>query len=132
MNGMIDVKIAKSQTGEGQAPDIQQDREPGKPTTQNQAVNAALISAGKQVLTQGVTQYANLTGNYAKAETFNDVLSIGSDIVIASTGPVGLIAVAAKTAINTTNNFIQQKRANDNIELAQQRAGYISTKGSRY
>ena len=133
MQGAIDIKISKGQTAQGQRPDVQQaKREPGKPTVQNQAVNAALINAGRQVLTQGINQYAELTGNYAQAERINNVLSIGSDLVIASTGPVGLIAIGAKYVINTTNSFIKQKRALDNIALARQRAGYISTQGSRY
>ena len=133
MQWAIDIKISKGQTAQGQRPDVQQtQREPGKPTVQNQAVNAALINAGKQVLTQGVTQYAELTGNYAQAENINNVLSIGSDLFILSTGAVGAIAIGAKYAINTANSFIKQKRANDNIALLRQRAGFVSTQGSRY
>ena len=132
MQGQIEIKISKSQTVQGQAPDVQQAREPGRSTVQNQAVNAVLFSAGKQVLTQGVSQYANLTGNYARAENINNMLSFGSDLLIASTGPVGLIALTTKYAINITNSFIAQKRANDNIALQRQRLGFVSTQGSRY
>ena len=133
MQGAIDIKISKGQTTEGQRPDIQQtEREPGKPTVQNQAVNAALINAGKQVLNQSVSQFADLTGNYAQAETIENVLSIGSDLLILSTGPVGLVAVGTKYIVNATNSFIKQKRALDNIALARERLGFISTQGSRY
>jgi uncharacterized protein YaaW (UPF0174 family) len=92
----------------------------------------ALISVGKQVLTQGVTQYAALSGNYAAAETFNAVLSIGADVATLAIGPVGWVTVGTKTALNLANSFVKQTIAVRNIELQQSRAGIISTKGSRY
>lgn len=132
----IEIKIGKSETVKGQAPQTEQTQaqkmEAGRPSIQKQAVNTALISAGKQILTQGINQYADLTGNYAQAEAINNVLSIGSDLAILSTGPIGVIAVASKTAISITNSFIKQKRATDNIKLQRERAGFISKLGSRY
>jgi len=48
--GAISIKINKDETAQGQAPDVGgTNREPGKPTVQNQAVNTALISAGRQI-----------------------------------------------------------------------------------
>lgn len=133
MQGMIDIKISKSETAQGQAPDVQQtSREPGKQSTKNQAVGVALIAVGKQVAIQGVNQFASLSGNYAQAERFNAILSIGSDIAIAATGPVGLIAIGAKTAINMGNSFIKQTIARRSIDLQRDRAGFVSTQGSRY
>lgn len=129
----IDILIKKSSTGQGQAPVTPQaEREPGKPNIQQQAVNAALINAGKNILYQGVNQYAELTGNYAIAETMNDVLSITSDIAILSTGPIGWIAVGSKTVINIGGSFVKQDRAWKETELLRERAGYISLQGSRY
>ena len=130
--GNIEIKISKSQTLEGEAPDVGQEREAGKPSVKNEAMTVALISVGKQVLTQGVQQYANLTGQYAMAETFNAVLSIGADIAILATGPVGWVAVGTKTALNLVSSSVKQRIAVRNIELQQSRAGIISTKGSRY
>ena len=132
----IEIKIGKKETVKGQAPTTEildrQQQEAGRPSIQSQAVNTALISAGKQVLTQGVNQFAELTGNYVAAERFNTALSIGSDIAILSTGPVGVIAVTAKYGINIANSFVKQIKANRNIDLQRQRAGFISTQGSRY
>ena len=131
--GAISIKINKDETAQGQAPDVGgTNREPGKPTVQNQAVNTALISAGRQIMKQGITQYANLTGNYAFAEKVDDVLSIGSDIAILATGPVGWVAVGTKQIINIANSVIGQINAVRNVELQQQRAGYVATQGSRY
>jgi len=132
MQGQIDIKISKSQTAEGEAPDIGQSREAGKPTVQNQAIAAVAISVGKQMLTQGVQQYASLTGNYVAAETFSNVVSIISKVAIAATGPVGIIAVTASTGLNLINSAVKQTIAERDIALQQQRAGFISTQGSRY
>ena len=133
MQGQIEVKISKSQTVDGQAPDVGQEREAGKPSVQNQALAGAAIALSKQVLSQGITQYGNLTGNYARVETINNVLGIVSDIgIIAAGGPVGAIAVATKYALNLGNSVVSQITANREIAFAQQRAGYIATQGSRY
>lgn len=129
---MLTVKIGQQTTGENQPEQTQAQREPGKSTIQNQAVNVALINAGKQMLTQGIQQYADLTGNYSMAQAFDTVMSIGADAALLATGPVGWIAVGAKYALNISNSFVQQKKTLREIELMQQRAGYISTQGSRY
>lgn len=131
----IDIIIKKSESGQGQAPTPQapqSDREPGKSTLQNQAVNAALISAGKQIMLQGINQYAELSGNYAMAESINATLSIGADVALLATGPVGTIAVASKYLLNVGNALVGQTRARQDVALARERAGAISTKGSRY
>jgi len=131
--GQIEVKISKSQTLEGQAPDVGQDREPGKPSIQTQAVNVALISLGKQAAIQGFQQYANFTGNYAAAENFNAALSAGSDILIVTTlGPVGAVAVAGKHILNIAKSFVNQAVAIRDLNLQQTRAGELSAQGSRY
>ena len=131
----IDIIIKKSETGQGQAPTPQApqgDKEPGKSSLQNQAVNAALISAGKQIILQGVNQYAELSGDYAMAQGINAALSIGADIALIATGPVGTIAVASKYLLNVGNALVGQTRARQEIALARERAGAISIKGSRY
>lgn len=128
---MLTVKIGQQTTGESQPEQITK-REAGKPTVQNQAVNSALISAGKQVLTQGVQQYADLTGNYVAAENFETLMSIGADVAMLSTGPVGWIAVGTKYALNIANSVVKQTKADRELEFQRRRAGYISIQGSRY
>lgn len=128
---MLAVKIGQQTTGEGQ-PEQVTSKEAGRNTVQNQAVNTALINAGKQVITQGFQQYADLTGAYAVSDAFNAVMSIGSDIAILSTGPVGWVAVGAKYAVNIGGNFSKQTKALRELELQNQRLGYVSTQGSRY
>ena len=133
MQGAISIKISKDQTVPGQAPDIGQQREPGKPSTKDQAINTVLISAGRQILTQGISQFAELSGNYAAADRIDTVLSIASDVaIIAAGGTVGAIAVGVKYGMNIINSAIGQTVAMRDIELLRTRAGFISTQGSRY
>lgn len=129
---MLAVKIGQSKSGEGQPELGSKTREVGHQTVQNQAVNTALISAGKQVLTQGITQFADFTGNYAVSETFSEIMSVGSDLAILSTGAFGVLAVGVKTSITISNSFIKQQRAREDIALQRQLAGYVSKQGSRY
>lgn len=133
--GDIDVIIKKSNVGQGQAPTTpsapDSEREQGKSSVQNQAVNAALISAGKSIALNGINQFGNLTGNYARSEQINAGMTIAADLMIAATGPVGQIMIAAKYTTQIANSAIDMKNKLDDLELARQRAGYISENGSR-
>lgn len=128
---MLAVKVGQQTTAENQ-PEKITSRELGKPSLQNEAVNVALISSGKQVLTQGISQYADFTGDYTTSQTFNSVMSIGADLLTLATGPIGWIAVGTKTALNITESIFKQQDAIRSLEFIKQRAGYISTQGSRY
>jgi len=129
----IEITIKKSETGQGQSPTMPKaNQEPGKTSVKDSAINTALIMASRQVMTNGINQIAELTGNYAAADRINDTLGIGADILLVSTGPVGVIAVTTKYATNIANSFIKQYRDRNNIELMRQRVGMISTQGSRY
>lgn len=136
MNDPIEIKIAKTEnevsSGGVQAkPDIKAD--PAKPDLKTQAVNAAIINAGKNVAMQGVRAMGDITGDYAMTNTIDTTLSIGADVLmIAAGGPVGVIAVGAKY----TTQFINQQAAlyNSNQEINRQRArmGVVISRGSRY
>ena len=130
---MIKIAIEKDTTAEGVAPEYNKTVEPGKITPQQRAVNTALIGAGKQVLSQGIKQYGNITGDYATVNAIENVISIGSDVaMIAIGGVVGVIAVVAKHGLQTANLAITTMQSNRTIDLARERAGLISVKGSRY
>ena len=107
--------------------------EQGKPNIQAQAVNAAIINAGKQILMDGVNQYGNITGNYAVANTINASLSLGADVLmLAKGGVVGLIAVGTKYTLSFVNAQIEQKHADIINEKALERSGNLALSGSRY
>jgi len=105
----------------------------GKKNVQQEAVNAALIQVGQQMVLQGANQFANLTGNYASLEGLNAVTSIGADVAtIAVGGVAGAVAVAGKYAIQFASSFADNARKREEHNFTVERLGRISTKGSRY
>jgi hypothetical protein len=127
----ITITIGKGQQADGTSPGGQQqqavaEKEPGKPNFQQQAVNAALINAAKQVAMQGVRAYGNITGDYAMVDSINTVMSIGADVLtVAKGGWVGAIAVGSKYAISIGNSFIESKRNQFEYSLGMERAGGV-------
>jgi len=129
----ITILIGKGQVADGTTADQQspqatadQQKEPGKPNFQQQAVNAALINAAKQVALSGVRMYGNITGDYATVESIGLVMSIGADVLmVAKGGWVGAIAVGTKYALNIANSGINQLHENLKWELGIQRAGGV-------
>jgi hypothetical protein len=139
----IQITISKSQVSEGTLTD--QDATPstgekkpsksekGKTNTTQKAVNGALIQVGKQMISQGINQYSNLTGDYTTAETINFITTLGADIAtVAAAGPAGAVYVAGKYAIQLATSSINQFRKEQEHAINLQRLGDISVKGSRY
>jgi hypothetical protein len=123
------VTEASSPTGESQV----SGKEQGKVDATKRAVNGALLQVGKQVLSQGIAQYGNLTGDYATSRAVSDIMSIGTDIAtIAAAGPAGAIYVAGKYAVQLATTAINQRNAIREHEFTLTKVGQISTKGSRY
>jgi hypothetical protein len=133
----ITIIIGKGQQSDGTAPEDQlaqsARKEPGKPSIQQQAVNSALINAGKQVMMSGVRVYGNITGDYATVNLINATMSIGADVLmIAKGGWVGAIAVGAKYAISFANSFVEQKHNEFEFSLGMQRSGGVFDGNSLY
>ena len=106
--------------------------DPGKPDFQRQAINAALIGAGKNILISGTQKYFDITGNYVAATAFSEALGVVSDVATLATGLPGIIAVSAKKIIGAAGSFIETWKSNYEIEKMRTRAGEISMRGSRY
>ena len=139
----IEVVIRKAsgaagalQTEEAQAPTGERSpsrKEKGKTDTTQKAINGAIIQVGKQVLSRGISQYGNLTGNYATQRTIDAITSIGADIAtIAIAGPAGAILVAGKYAVDLASSLIDYNLKVREHDFQIRRLGDISTKGSRY
>lgn len=128
-DGVSQTEESSSATGESQV----NKKEKGKTSVQQGAVNAAIIQVGKQMLSQGINQYAELTGDYYTAGVLNAASSIGADIAtIAIGGVAGAIAVAGKYTLQFATSFVQQTRLTQEHKYTIERLGDISTKGSRY
>ena len=142
MSDDIKIVIKKGDTPEGTSPSGQTEsvaaaetpkKEEGKPNVQMQAVNAAVIQVGKQMLMTGLSKYGDLTGDYATTRNINAVMSIGADIAtIAVAGPAGAVLVAGKYVNQFISSSVEQFKAVREHEFQLQRMGTISKKGSRY
>ena len=107
--------------------------EPGKPNLQTQAINTALIDAGRSIIMQGMAHYGDLTGDYMSQARVNEALGLAGDVMmIVKGGVVGAIAVGAKYATQAINSMIQQRQNNIRIDYMRKHTGYIEAKGSRY
>jgi len=107
--------------------------EPGKPNLQTQAINTALIDAGRSIIMQGMSHYGDLTGDYMSQARVNEALGLAGDVLmIVKGGVVGAIAVGAKYATQAINSMIQQRQNNIRVDYMRKHTGYIEAKGSRY
>jgi len=139
-SGNIEIIIRKQQGGEGTMPtemsneaEVSPSTEQGKPSVTQNAVNTAIINAGRQAMMQGIKHYGTLTGNYQIERQINTAIGIGADILmIVKGGPVGVIAVATRHALNIAQSVVQQRVADRENALAVQRAGELSLRASRY
>jgi hypothetical protein len=133
--------IIKKDTQEGTAPSKDtsvgetpvQSTEGGLTDLQKKALIGAVVQVGQQFIATGVTQFGNITGNYQLARNINAASSILADgFTMAKFGPIGVMYVATKYATNAISSVIEQNNKNIELEVMRQRAGTISTKGSRY
>lgn len=101
-------------------------------STQQKVLNTALVNAGKQWISYGISQYGNLTGNTIQQRQINTFLNIAGYISeIKAGGWVGTISVATQIGISSINNAIERNRANRQAELLYQRSGNATINGGR-
>lgn len=136
-DGKIQININKPMNGELTAQDesIPQVEAAGveKTSAAKQAINAALINAGKQAIQQGFNSYVEISGDYNLQRNVNLGTNIAADVLmIAKGGPVGAIAVATKYALNAANTYVAVKKENQQTEYNKKLMGQISREGSRY
>lgn len=142
MNDAIAIRIYKegateSITGVDATPTRQQEAltQEGKVNKadgiRNSAVTAALISAAKQSLMQGVNKYAELSGNYDVTDNLSLILEGASMVAMMFAGPVGWISAGAAMAnklVNIATTLIKEKRE---INYLKDGLGVVQTYGNR-
>ena len=97
------------------------------------AINTALIQASRQVISQGINTYTEISGDTATSRQISGIASAGADIVmIAKGGIIGIGAVVAKHAYTALTSEIKTRKANLETEKRNALLGEISMKGSRY
>jgi hypothetical protein len=141
----IEVIVRELQSGEGTSPSQQSmaagagetpsndDKKAGKPDVKQQALVAGIINVAKQQAMNGINQYGNLTGNYVATQNINNTIEMVTDIAaMVKGGPVGMIYVVSKHALNLINTSISQMNATREQDFRNSMLGKVSVEGSRY
>lgn len=127
----IEIVIRKTQETSTQ-PNNEAKSKKGKENTKQKAINAALVNAGKQIASYGISQYGNLTGNTIRQRQIDNALQVGSYIgQIIAGGWVGAISVGVQLTTQGINNAITTTKANQQAELLYQRSGNVTIDGGR-
>lgn len=127
-----DTELTEVSTQDGTA-GISGKKDYEKPNLTKQAITSALIQSGQQAINQGINAYAQLTGDYQTTKLINRVTSVASDVLmILKGGPVGVIAVATKHAMEGVNKYVSNVNANRTLEYNNQQLGVVLRQGSRY
>lgn len=100
--------------------------------TMKQAMSTALINAGKQMASYGLSQYGNITGTKATSNELDAITSVmGYGMQIVMGGVVGASAVAVQLGTSAINNYISNTKANQEANLLLQRSGNANVNGGR-
>lgn len=103
----------------------------GQSATQK-AVNTALVNAGKRMVSAGIQQYGNLTGNTLankQLDTATQVAGYVGEILVG--GWIGAISVATQVGAQGISNFTQRQRSNQEANMLRERSGNITINGGR-
>jgi len=112
---------------------VTEDNKKGKNSPEQQALIAGIINIAKTQAMNGLSQYGNLTGNYAAVERVGNAIELVTDLAaIAKGGPLGVAYVISKHTINLINSSINQMNATREQDFRNQLIGRVATQGSRY
>lgn len=104
----------------------------GASETMKQAAATAIIGAGKQLASYGISQYGNLTGTKSLNNELDGITTMfGYGMQIAMGGIVGASAVAMQVGMSAFNNYISNSKANREASLLLQRTGNAALNGGR-
>ena len=130
----IEIVIRKTQETSTQGSAVKGgEKEPKKDeSTTQKAIKTALVNAGKNIASYGVSQYGNITGNTIAQRQIDDAINVAGYVgQIAVGGWVGAISVGVQLTTQALNNTIATRKANQQAELLYQRSGNITIDGGR-
>lgn len=130
----IEIVIRKTQETSTQGVIAQgDDKTPRKDeSTTQKAIKTALVSAGKNIASYGLSQYGNITGNTIAQRNIENALTIAGYVgQIVAGGWIGAIAVGAQLTTQALTTSIATAKANQQAELLYQRSGNITIDGGR-
>lgn len=98
----------------------------------DKAVNTALVNAGKRMVSAGINQYGNLTGNTLmnkQLDTATQVAGFVGEILVG--GWIGVASVATQIGAQGISNFTQRQRSNQEAQMLYERSGNVTINGGR-
>ena len=128
----IKIVISKTQETALQPQTATPNKASGKESVLNKAVNVALVDAGKQIVSAGINQYGNITGNTLankQLDSLTQVAGYATQILVG--GWVGAISVATQIGIQSFSNSANVRKANQEAQLLYQRSGNATIDGGR-
>ena len=133
---MPEIKITISKVDEeGKQAPSNKDKVKGQEKTSNtmlQAARTALVGAGKQLASFGISQFGNITGaGYLQNELDAITNVYGYGLQIAAGGLVGAAAVAVQIGTSAVSTYISNTKANQEAQLLLQRTGNAALNGGR-
>lgn len=128
----IEIVIRKTQDTSTQNTTKQTKDTKGKEDIERKAINTALINAGKQLASYGLSQYGNITGNTIRQRQIDNTLQIASYVgQVLAGGWVGAISVGVQLTTSGISNAVATRKANQQAELLYQRSGNVTLNGGR-
>lgn len=98
----------------------------------DKAVNTALVNAGRRLVSSGINQYGNLTGNTLmnkQLDTATQVAGYVGEILVG--GWIGVASVATQIGAQGISNFTQRQKSNQEAQMLYERSGNVTINGGR-
>lgn len=95
-------------------------------------MNTALFNAGKKIVSAGISQYGDLTGNTLmnkQLDTATQLAGYIGEIMVG--GWVGVASVATQIGTQGISNFTQRHKSNQEAQMLYERSGNITINGGR-
>ena len=132
MEQPIEIVIRKTQETATQVGGQTEQKAKGKESVKDKAVNTALINAGKQFASYGVSQYGNLTGNTIRQRQIDTAVNLAGYVgQIMTGGWIGAIAVATQIGIEAMNSAVERSKTNTQAQMLLERSGNATINGGR-
>lgn len=136
MNGKLEIVIRKGENGNEfttrETTTRKEKIDPGQETSQAKLIAPLIEQYSMKLMNEGINVYSNLTGNTIQTNKINSVINIASDIILATSGIPGAIAVGLKYVTQVVNEQIEVQKAYDKSAFIQRGMGKIVNSYGRY
>lgn len=104
----------------------------GSSSVTQKAMNTALVNAGKQIVSAGINQYGNLTGNTLANKQLDNATQVAGYVgQIIAGGMIGVIAVGTQLGVQGIANYVNRQKSNQEAQMLYERSGNVTINGGR-